>query len=336
MNFRIQSVCALLAGSARAAVAAVQSPMKAITFVLSICNLPPSITPPVITTSVTRPLKDIIRTCSQNRTTFDNFIVPGTINIPCLPNALAPQSACSPYEWSTAADDFARKQLRLPDSTLSRFGHKIYILPKGTGCAFGGLGVLGPNCHPDCRVWISGDIPDKFIVYFHELGHNLGLSHASYLNDQYGDLTDAMGYCCSSRCYSAHNLKKLGWAEAKARLTLPLAKMQEFKLAPGEFVMIVDTTRHENIYIQFRSKKSAKYPFDNGLRMTAVNIYMVPHFPLDALTNLVEMLWEPNKSWTSLYSYRVVLLSIGDQMAKIRIEPSALVPIYLFSDRIPV
>lgn len=36
------------------------------------------------------------------------------------------------------------------------FKHKIYVVPPGDLCGWGGMGYVG--CTQDCRAWISGDL----------------------------------------------------------------------------------------------------------------------------------------------------------------------------------
>jgi len=47
----------------------------------------------------------------------------------------------------------ANTQINLDD-----YPTKIYIVPRGPTCAWGGMGYVG--CHGDCRVWIQGDLWD--------------------------------------------------------------------------------------------------------------------------------------------------------------------------------
>lgn len=58
-------------------------------------------------------------------------------------------------EWSDVAVDYLRHNLGLE---LSLYTHKIFIVPKGYTCNWGGMGYVG--CGDDCRAWISGDIWD--------------------------------------------------------------------------------------------------------------------------------------------------------------------------------
>jgi hypothetical protein len=63
--------------------------------------------------------------------------------------------------------------------------------------------VNGPNS------WIYG--VDELALYGHELGHNFGLLHAGRKNDEYGDPTCVMGYCCHIVCFNIVHATALNW-----------------------------------------------------------------------------------------------------------------------------
>lgn len=57
-------------------------------------------------------------------------------------------------EWSDVANDWIRRNV--PDLDLDRYPTKVYVVPRGRTCAWGGMGYVG--CRDDCRVWIQGDL----------------------------------------------------------------------------------------------------------------------------------------------------------------------------------
>lgn len=59
---------------------------------------------------------------------------------------------CRPAEWSDVANDYLRGIGIKPED----FKHKLYVVPPGDLCSWGGMGYVG--CTKDCRVWISGDL----------------------------------------------------------------------------------------------------------------------------------------------------------------------------------
>lgn len=60
---------------------------------------------------------------------------------------------------------------------LENYQHRVYVLPHAISstCGWEGLGNVG--CGVACRAWIVSC--ERVEVYAHELGHNLGLRHAS-------------------------------------------------------------------------------------------------------------------------------------------------------------
>lgn len=261
-------------------------------------------------------------------------IVKDIVHIPCGPNDYwAPQFKV--YDWANQADKYAQNQLGL---NLDTFKSIIYVLPAGDGCGFGGLGSVGPcgkgtGSEDVCRVWISGQIPKMISAYFHELGHNLGLMHASYMNDQYGDLTDTMGYCCNVRCFSAPNSHKLKWSHPVTQLEVPLRNRQEFKLMSSQYLLVTDKTRAEMVFIQFRIAKNGLY--DRDITTTAVNVYSVSTVSYSYSTRDA-MLWTPGHTWQNMHSLKVTVLRIYPNFAIIRVEPHTLIPTQLMFERIPL
>lgn len=55
-------------------------------------------------------------------------------------------------EWSDVANEFVRGL----GVKLEEFKHKLYVVPPGDLCSWGGMGYVG--CTKDCRVWVSGDL----------------------------------------------------------------------------------------------------------------------------------------------------------------------------------
>lgn len=95
---------------------------------------------------------------------------------------------------------------------LSGYQHIAYLFPKGSGCPVA-VGTVGssPSTPYQQRSWYFNysTIPNHIAsIYAHELGHNLGMSHASSLkcglkiidtysnciHDEYGDSYDNLGY----------------------------------------------------------------------------------------------------------------------------------------------
>jgi hypothetical protein len=104
----------------------------------------------------------------------------------------------------------------------SGYDHVIYAFPPDSLCGWAGLGEL-----PGTRAWINGAV-DRVNVVAHELGHNMGLHHASSLRcteggvpvaisstcttSEYGDPFDVMG--SSSHRNNAWHLRQIGFIPA--------------------------------------------------------------------------------------------------------------------------
>jgi hypothetical protein len=100
--------------------------------------------------------------------------------------------ACLSQVWAAAANEAAMDQ----GIDLSPYEHRIYVVPDEAQCGWAGRATLG--CFGPCMVWVrTCGLAD---VYAHELGHNLGLYHASTdenadgeVDCEYCDRSDVMG-----------------------------------------------------------------------------------------------------------------------------------------------
>lgn len=89
---------------------------------------------------------------------------------------------------------------------LSLYSRKIYVMPENS-CPAAGIGNVGGSL---TRAWIFYcDVPD---VFAHELGHNLGMLHASTPTSDYGDTSDIMGLSVNKlRQINAPHKEQVGW-----------------------------------------------------------------------------------------------------------------------------
>jgi Gametolysin peptidase M11 len=122
---------------------------------------------------------------------------------------------------------------------LGAYEHRVLVFPHIPACEWTGMAEL-----PGSVAWINGELSVR--VVGHELGHNLGVHHASALRctqngipvsiggscslEEYGDPFDIMG--ASERHTSNWNKARLGWLSDSNRLdvtssgTYPLAAQE--------------------------------------------------------------------------------------------------------------
>jgi hypothetical protein len=124
-----------------------------------------------------------------------------------------PTDGCDVDAWAAQARDAAAADGR----NLSLYDHVAYVFPQQSSCGWAGLGEM-----PGSQVWINGTTAVRVIA--HELGHNMGLHHASSYSctsggaavtlsssctaSEYGDPFDVMGL--NPRHNSAWHLSRLG------------------------------------------------------------------------------------------------------------------------------
>ena len=136
------------------------------------------------------------------------------------------------YGWYTIAADpsscefadvdaWAAQARAAAGVDLSSYDHIVYLYPQQASCGWAGLGFL-----PGDESWLNGTTAVR--VAAHELGHNMGLHHASSLTctsdgvqvtkssncsaSEYGDPFDVMGVNAAHS--SAWHLNKLGVLQA--------------------------------------------------------------------------------------------------------------------------
>ena len=128
--------------------------------------------------------------------------------------------ACNYSAWASAADK------AVTGVNLGNYQHRVYVLPANVGCSWAGLAYV--SCGSSCQAWVKAysnhacGYPD---AYVHEIGHNLGLLHASTdtnndgtLDCEYCDTSSFMGYATGAmRTLNGPHKVQMGWASG-ARL----------------------------------------------------------------------------------------------------------------------
>ena len=87
-------------------------------------------------------------------------------------------SDCDTTTWRSLADSAATTA----GANLGLYQHRVYVLPSSVGCSWAGYAQIG--CGSAC--WSMVATCDRGDVYAHELGHNLGMYHASFDADNNG------------------------------------------------------------------------------------------------------------------------------------------------------
>ena len=157
------------------------------------------------------------------RASSDRLWFTGTVLGPFLLN-VASTDYCNYFAWGTALD----AQAQLQGVQLSAYARKVYVLPSKNTCGFAGAGTIGGN---PSQAWImSSTTKDD---YAHELGHNLTLQHASTTGNEYGDLSDVMGYSgLPLRLFNAPHQEALGFLATGGAVSV--TQSGTYQLAPLE------------------------------------------------------------------------------------------------------
>jgi hypothetical protein len=120
-------------------------------------------------------------------------------------------SACDYRRWADAADQAAQAA----GIDLRPFRRRLYVLPPSS-CNFAGVATIGGS---PSRAWVFQCRYSD--IYAHELGHNLGMHHASTASSEYGDTSDIMGISgMSLRHVNAAHKVEMGWVPPEHVLTL--------------------------------------------------------------------------------------------------------------------
>lgn len=240
---------------------------SSITYMYNICGNKPAIDltklQQIYFATSGQSVDNMFKSCSHGYARFlktDNIII--ELNVPCkLGN---PKIKCD-FSLMMAVRKWADTYIR--NKTITNIKRRINIYP--SVCPTIALGTTGCNSGW-CDVWVAGGQAVTDVgSYIHEIGHTLGLNHASIPTSPTGDASSPMGWCCGgAKCHNAPHLFQLGWT--KPMLNLVISKMllgskiiftiPELSLSNKNMIRI-RTKNIAYIYISYR----APVGYDGGI-----------------------------------------------------------------------
>ncbi|HWF84954.1 MAG TPA: hypothetical protein VG222_08915, partial [Vicinamibacterales bacterium] len=237
------------------------------------------------------------------------------------PYALAASStdACDISGWADAAD----AQAAAAGLDVASYPRKVYVMPANT-CPGAGLGTIGTV--QSSRAWIfSCGIQG---VFAHEVGHNLGMDHASTPTEEYGDNTDPMsiGTWMLHGVNAPHRVA-MGWLGAAdtalvdqsgAYDVAPLAADPSVATAP-QTLMIWKADTLEYYYLSYRTPLN----FDNYIDGTYEYRLSVHRYNSDgtlAKTYLLDGLADGESFVDPVNGITVTQISHDETRATVRVD----------------
>ncbi len=182
--------------------------------------------------------------------------------------------ACDYSGWGGLADIAAAQS----GVDLSAYQHKQYMLPASSCSGASGWGEIG--CSTQCRSWILTYCSSPG-VSAHELGHNLGMNHASTAANEYGDYSDIMGnfwYMAGTlgQINSSHR-EQMGWIGAVPVVSSGSYALSALELDTGNAVKLLKSKTGGYLYLSYRSPigVDANIP-SNYFNVTSVHSWQPP------------------------------------------------------------
>ena len=205
-------------------------------------------------------------------------------------------AGCDWSGWATQA----RAKALAANVPLGNYTHTVYAFPYVSSCGWAGLGYL-----PGTTSWINGYMSLR--VVGHELGHNLGVHHASTLSctnaggtpvpigsscsaSEYGDPFTIMG-SASTRHHNNWHRAQLGWLTD----TQTVSSSGIYSLAPAELAgsspKLLRVARGDGTYLNLEFRQPVAtfddFPSTDPV-VTGVSVRLAPDFATIVQSQLID------------------------------------------------
>lgn len=228
---------------------------------------------------------------------------------------------CEWSNWAALANSAAQAR----GITLSQYDHIGYVLPNNSSCGWAGLAYVGGTSY-----WVHGNYCGTSYkdVFIHEVGHNLGLGHASYNGSEYDDRSCPMGYGgVGDRHFSSARKVQLGWLPGST-VVQPAAGRQTFMLEALELpsttaaymkVLTIPTgVGLEKYYVSYRRRVGS---YSGNLGTTYDGKVSIHKFTSgSAATSLVAILGEGQNFTDSSLGFTLTVLARNDATSTATVE----------------
>jgi len=237
-------------------------------------------------------------------------------------SAQVAQGSCDEYEWAWAAEELAQNG----GTNLARYPRRVFVLPSNTPCGWGGLGTVGGN---PSRSWIRGCVAPTTV---HELGHNLGMRHASQYHEdgniEYGDRSDPLGNPSGLVGFNAAHKDQMGWAApaeiaGNADITLSALNLDPASVPNPQVVKIIkpdssNSDASDWYYLSYRNAAGFDALEPTGFFRNRLSIHT---YKGGSINTVLRGYFPDNQIYTdSINDYTITMLSHDAATASVHLE----------------